>query len=105
MIDWILGFRFNGLLGICLYWVPLALCAYGYTVRTALNYQKDLKDRANPRYYAPTDTVGSLVWRVLATVMPVINLWAALVDVAPQVFSRLFRWLGRLLDKPLVAPR
>jgi len=32
MIDWIMSFKFNSLLGVLLYWVPLSLCIYGYTL-------------------------------------------------------------------------
>lgn len=40
--SWLMAFSFTGYVGICLYWLPLSLCAYGYTWRTWLNYQADL---------------------------------------------------------------
>ena len=107
MIEWILGFRFNSLLGVVLYWAPLGLCVYGYTIRTWVNYRKDKANRdavihGDERFYAPTDTIGTLVGRALVAVLPIANLWASTFDVAPELFGRFFRWIGRVLDTPLV---
>ncbi|MES9901113.1 MAG: hypothetical protein ABW168_00355 [Sedimenticola sp.] len=102
MFNWILDFEFNSVLGIILYWVPLSLCVYGYTIRTWFNYQKDTKGREDDNFYSPTDTVGTLIGRGIATLMPVANLWAATFDVAPEVFRRLFSFLGKVFDQPLV---
>lgn len=110
MIDWILAFEFNGALGIFLYWLPAALCAYGYATRTYLNYRKDVEDRSKAErgecsYYVPTDTLGDLIGRVFATVVPAFNLVAATFDVAPEVLWRFFRWFGKVFDQPLVPKR
>jgi len=104
MIDWIMSFKFNSLLGVLLYWVPLSLCIYGYTLRTWFNYKKDLLNRNNERY-TPTDTIGDLVGRGVVTLIPVANIWAATFDVAPEVFKRFFKLLGEIFDKPLVPSR
>jgi hypothetical protein len=99
---WIYGFDFTSWMGFLLYWLPLSLCVYGYTIRTWLNYQKDVKDRESMEFYSPTDTIGTLIGRGLASTIPVVNLWAASFDVAPRLFSALFKWLGRIFDQPLV---
>lgn len=52
--------------------------------------------------YKPTDTVGTIVGRVLVSWLPVANLWAALFDLGPEVFGRFFRWIGKVFDQPLV---
>ena len=118
---WMMAFDFTSWMGFCLYWLPLSICAYGYTVRTWLNYQKDVttreKSEADRRaaktdadlrvatYYAPTDTIGTLIGRGLAATLPVVNLWAACFDVAPRLFASLFKWFGRVFDQPLVPKR
>lgn len=104
MIDWILTFKFNSLLGVVLYWAPLTMCVYGYTVRTFLNYRKDITRREEDRYH-PTDTVGDIVGRAIITIIPIGNLWAAAFNVAPEVFGRFFNWLGKVFDQPLVPKR
>lgn len=106
MFDWIKEFEFTSWMGILLYWMPASLCAYGYTVRTWLNYQKDLKERNEKQSnYYPTDTVGDLIGRGIVAVVPVANLWAATFDVAPKMFASLFKWIGRVFDAPLVPRR
>lgn len=111
MLEWILDFQFNSVLGIALYWAPLMLCVIGYTARTAHNYRSDViarqhKQEGATSYYSPTDRVGDLIGRAIVTVLPVANLWAAAFDVAPQMFSRLFSAINRIFSQPLVpAPR
>lgn len=103
MIDYIMNFEWNSWIGILLYWVPLGFCAFGYTLRTAQNYMKDKADRdAESGIYIPTDTLGTLIGRAVVTAIPVANLWAAMFDLAPQIFSRLFKILGEIFDQPLV---
>ncbi len=110
MIDsitaWLMAFSFTSYMGIGLYWLPLSVCAYGYTVRTWLNYQKDVKAREKAetegKGYTPTDTVGTLIGRAIVSITPIANLWAGAFDVAPRLFSSFFGWLGRIFDQPLV---
>ncbi len=102
MIDWILNFKFNTLLAIFLYWIPLVFCLYGYTVRTWVNYQKDKADREVEKYYSPTDTIGSLLGRVFITLLPIGNICAALFDLSTEVFGRFFKHLERVFSQPLV---
>jgi len=101
MIDYILDFRFNSLLGLGLYWTPFLLCAYGYIVKTARNYLED-KRRCTQSTYMPTDTVGDIVYRMFLTVCPVVNLFTAIFDVFPEVFNRFFKHLGKFLNQPMV---
>lgn len=107
----LLSFQFTNYVGLFLYWVPLSLCIFVYTIRTWQNYQKDLVKRTEAEkargngYYSPTDTVGALIGRALVSVLPVANLWAALFDVAPILFRHLFRFIGKVFDQPLVPKR
>jgi hypothetical protein len=55
VIDSVLNFQFNSLLGVLLYWSPLAFCVVMYTVRTAKNHQRDAENRRGGSYYHPTD--------------------------------------------------
>lgn len=116
MIDFIIGFTkgfsFTSWMGFALYWLPLSLCAYGYSIRTWLNFQKDVlaREKAESQegakyFYSPTDTIGTLIGRAIVSLLPVANLWAASFDVAPRMFSSFFSWLGRVFDMPLVPKR
>lgn len=106
MIDWIIGLKYNGLLGVLLYIVPASLCAYGYLIRIWVDYQKDVQYRREyPKTYTPNLTIGSLIGYALITVLPVANLWAALFDIAPDVFRTAFKYIRRVFNQPLVPPR
>lgn len=115
MIDWILKFEWNGLIGILLYWVPMLFCAVFYTIRTAEGYMADVRARekaeasrhseGHPIWYEPRETIGGILGRALVSVAPVGNLWAALFDLSPKVFGRLFGWVGKMFDQPLVPKR
>ena len=115
MTDWLVKFSietatFNSIFGICLYWLPMLICMVGYTMRTARNIQVDKKERAEKEsgkstYYSPTDTIGDLVGRSLISLIPIGNLWAALFDVSPMLFEKLFKWIGQVFDQPLVPKR
>ena len=103
MIDWVINFQLNSLIGVLLYWVPLSICVYGYTARTLVNYLLDVKVREeDTEHYSPTDTVGSLIGRGLVSILPIANLWAASFDVAPEVFRTAWKWIEDAFDIPLV---
>ncbi len=50
--------------------------------------------------YRPTDTVGTLIGRAFVSFLPVANLWAAMFDLAPDVFERVFNQPLVPEDKP-----
>lgn len=95
----------NSVIAIALYWVPLAFCVVGYTVRTWRHFRDDLTRRTSGEFYIPQDTVGTLIGRAVVTVFPMANLWAACFDVGPQIFSKFFAFIGRIFDQPLVPRR
>lgn len=130
MIDTIVStvksFEWTGMMGVILYWIPLAMCAIGYTVRTLKNIAKDVKAREaresflaqtppnlseseersyrlDAPYYSPRETLGDIICRVLATFIPIVNLWCALTDVA--VIQRIFSIIGEIFTQPLVPPK
>lgn len=94
----------TGLLGMALYWLPLAFCLVGYTMKCWSDYRHDLAKRAE-RFYSPTITVGTIIGRAFLSVTPVANIFAGVFDVAPKVFGDFLSWIGRVFDKPLVKPR
>lgn len=91
----------NSWLAALLYWLPMTLCVIGYTLRTWSNYREDIAARGDD-FYIPTDTVGTLIGRGVASVVPVANLLAAVFAVAPQLFGRFFRTISRVFNQPLV---
>ena len=114
-MDWIQSHipAWNGWIALVAFWLPLLLCAYGYIIRSARDFANDRAARANSElpasqsngYYSPTITIGTLVGRVLLTVVPIVNLFAAIFDVAPKVFGDFIKWFGKAFDIPLVPKR
>jgi amino acid permease len=112
MIDTIISFvtnvELNSLMGFYLYWAPTLYCLVFYFVRTVVNYRVDkeqhekyLKDpRTN--YYSPSENVGGIVGRIVVSFLPVVNIWCALFDLTPDVVTRFTKYIGNLLDIPLV---
>jgi hypothetical protein len=123
MIETIFGFSLWGVsltnwLGVLLYWLPLAFCVYGYTLRIWYRYRSDYNKReAAERIqkgeiegrtfgtYIPSLTVGSIIGYALLCIIPVANLFAAIFDVAPKVFRGLIEFLEKVFSQPLVPRR
>jgi hypothetical protein len=105
MKDWILGYWANAWISFGLFWLPLGVCAIGYTVRTWRNFRKDRKARESEKHYYPTDTVGTLIGRGIVSVVPVANLCAAAFDLAPEMLSGFIRRMAKIFDQPLVPKR
>jgi len=102
--DWFLHQEINGTLAILLYWLPLVLCTYGYAVRTGYDIAKD-KRECHKQYYTPELRIGTLIGRGIAAIVPVVNLLCAIFDVAPEVFSRFFTWIGEVFNQPIVSKK
>lgn len=106
MKDWVLHYWANVYIAISLYWLPLVLCLVGYIVRTWKDYRNDVERREkSPRVYYPILTIGHIIGRGVVSIIPVANLMAAIFDVAPELFSGFFKWIGKVFDQPLVPER
>lgn len=101
MIDWVLKYWANVWIAVGLYWLPLAVCAVGYVVRTWKNFRDDRAKRTE-KYYTPTDTIGTLIGRGIISVVPVANLCAAAFDLAPDMLSGFINRLAKIFNQPLV---
>lgn len=108
MIDYVLNFKFNTLLALYLYWIPLALCLIGYSVRSINNYRNELARRdecIRTGYgYFPTLTLGTLVGRVFCSVIPGLNLVSLVFSVGGPMLSEICRFFSDILNIPLVHP-
>lgn len=98
MMEYVKSFEFTSMLALYVYWVPLVICAIVYFFRTIHLYKKDLVKREESKFYSPSLTIGTIVWFVLLTITPCVNLFALVFDCASSVFT----WLGKVLDIPLV---
>lgn len=104
LMAWLIGFDLTGQMGLLLYWLPLGLCAYGYTARTFKRYRECCELRDAGKYFK-SDTVGTLIGRAFVTLCPVMNLLAGVFDLGPRLFGSFFAFIGRAFDKPLVGSK
>ncbi len=95
--EWVTSYQFVSLLALYTYWIPLSVCSVVYVMRCAAGYRADVK-ASSEKYYSPKLTVGYIVWHILISVIPGVNIFAMVFDCAGSVF----RWLGEVMDVPLV---
>lgn len=93
MIDWLLNQPWNGWFVICLYWIPLAICVFGYTHRTGREVKGDIVRRAKDHYY-PSVRLKHVAGRLLGSLLPLVNCFCAM-DAGSEIFDY-------FLDIPLV---
>jgi len=105
MIAWVMNQWANVWIALGLYWLPLAICAVGYTLRTWQNFRKDRRAREADKFYSPTDRVGTLIGRGLVSILPIANLCAAAFDLAPEMLHGVFERLAKVFDQPIVPPK
>ena len=100
MLDFLKSFEFMSGLGVFTYWIPLLICTCVYFFRAIWLYKSDLS-RCNENHYTPKLTVGLIIWFIILSVTPCINMFAMVFDCAASVF----KWIGRFFDIPLVPKR
>lgn len=98
--EWVTSYQFASLIALYTYWIPLVVCSVVYVIECGALYRADVKASAE-KFYTPKLTVGYIVWRVINTTLPAINIFAMVFDCAGPVF----RWLGEAMDIPLVRKR
>lgn len=98
------GFAFTGDVGIWTYWIPMALCAIGYTFKTFKQIQliKAFHKDRNAVTWVQDLTVGTVLWRIILTVTPIANVLALSFSLASDMLSQVFSWIGRVLEFRLV---
>jgi hypothetical protein len=112
---WIIHLPVSGMLGVLLYWLPFTICVVGYVIRTCLQYQHErtLRDKYdNPPpgtgyldIYYPRLRLRTIVGRAIVSIIPFVNIIAAVFNVAPKMLASFYNWCVRILDTPLVPPR
>lgn len=110
--NWILPFlkdtaTFNSWIGIIIYWVPMAICAIGYTLRTFANCGKELQERkayarGDISCYEPEETVGVILGRMITCFIPIANLGVAVFDFGATYLELFVKFLDRTFNQPIV---
>ena len=99
---------FSGLMGIILYWIPLATCAVVYTVKGVQIYFKLRKERVgeagktSPWFNPDELTVGHIIGFAFITVCPGINFIAFICETAWKVLKFIVEKCAWIFNAPLV---
>ena len=124
MLDYITNFQLNSTLGIYLYWIPAVFCIVFYYLRMIGMYfsdktnretaaQNKLTNRKNmedsqgkhaslSEYYSPNLKLGMIITSSIISFVPIVNIFCAIFDLAPNVFSKFFRYMDGIFNVPLV---
>ena len=96
-----------GQMGFWTYWLPMVLCFIGYTGRTWYQVQELKRSKDNKFDYprVPPLTVGSLVGRVLLSVIPIVNIIALVFGLSYDMVNKAGTWIGNILSFELVKNR
>ena len=79
MNEYLKSFEFNSMLALFVYWIPLAICLSVYFFRTIKIYKQDLSQCTRERY-DPELTIGLIVWYLLISIIPAVNLFALVFE-------------------------
>jgi|GEM_PF-3108499 len=94
------SFEFNSLLAVFLYWLPLTICTICYSGRCVRGWKLDTQN-CTEKYYNPQLTIGAVLGRSVAAILPVWNLLAAVFDCGYSIV----RWIDGAFTFALVRPR
>jgi hypothetical protein len=83
-----------------LYYVPAAICLVVYSIRTTREYRVDYKNSLKDNYY-PKLTVGVILRRILAALLPTFNIFAVVFNCSGSIFD----FIGKVFDMPLIPKR
>lgn len=101
--NWIKDLAFTGEIGMYTYWLPMILCAVGYSVRTFKQIQHIKVYHIDKHAgYVEDLTVGTVLWRVLLTVTPIVNIFALSFSLLSDMVSTVLNWLASILEFKLV---
>jgi len=92
------------ILGCILYWVPLLICAVGYTIRTRMECAHDI-ELCHTASYKPTVTVGHVCGRLVVSAIPGLNLIAAVFDLGPRLIADIFKYFRTVFTIPLITKK
>lgn len=98
-MEWLKNFYVSYLL--FLYTIPVIVNALGYLIRTVKAYNKAVKRRDEGEYFQ-SETVGTIVARVIVSFLPVINIFSGIFSSGPEIVAAIYEHFSGILDIPLV---
>lgn len=92
-------------INLYLYFIPLVLCLIGYSFRTIDDYKRDSLRDFPLQHYVNKLTWGTIIFRLVISLLPVINILALIVDLSSTMLQKIYNRVCTILDKPIVKGR
>ena len=100
--------QFDSALVILGYYIPVLVCLVGYTCETVQEYSAEvaraLMCRERNIGYNGNLTVGVILYRIIGTVLPVVNIGCILFDIGWPMLRYVNRTINSIMGIPLVKP-
>lgn len=87
------------------YVTPTCLCLISYTIKAIREYIEDRRRRAIERDYDPKITIGTLMFYLIISTIPVLNWWMLALDVSGVFIAGMFDLIDKVASLPLVPRR
>ena len=85
------------------YVVTAVLCLIGYFFRTIRKIKEDKANREQyGEWYAPQETIGTVLGRIIISIIPGLNITALLVDLFDETFEKIIPVIKRFINIPLI---
>lgn len=83
--------------------LPAALCLVGYFFRTIRKVKEDKTRREEyDEWYVPQETVGTILGRIIVSLIPTVNIMALVLDLSQEVFEKVVPFIKRFVNIPLI---
>ena len=101
------GNYWNTWIALGLYWLPWLLCIVGYIIDSYNEIREDIirRETRNLDQYYPIITLGTLIWRAIISVVPIVNLAPTIFVHLPKFCGNFFKIIHEIFDMPLVPPK
>lgn len=85
-----------------LYIIPALFCLFDFSLLSINDYFSDKKNRDKAKYYIPTLTVGVILMRIIASIIPFVNIAIFFFECFPRMAYKLFNIMNKFFNIPLV---
>jgi len=112
----------SGIMGICVYWLPVVILLVHYSMRSWSDIQEDRKavekyneavkawenapdhdGHGKPNYYHEHTTIGRMVGRYVVAFVPVVNLGLALFDALGEMMDTIGKRIRKIFNINIIA--
>lgn len=83
--------------------LPAVLCLIGYFFRTIKKVKEDqLRQLEHGDWYVPEETIGTVLGRIIISIIPGLNITALLVDLFEETLEKIVPFIRRFINIPLI---